>query len=94
MGATGSGKSTVSLIHIILQITHRLTNVEQFINLASSAELQVGEGLESCTASVQAAPPFLLGGKYVTLIDTPGFDDTVKTEAEILRLISTFLAKT
>ncbi|KAH8093904.1 P-loop containing nucleoside triphosphate hydrolase protein [Cristinia sonorae] len=65
-----------------------------FINLASAAKLQVGEGLESCTAEVTAALPFLLDDKYVTLVDTPGFDDTVKTEAEILRLISTFLAVT
>ncbi|THH15941.1 hypothetical protein EUX98_g9380, partial [Antrodiella citrinella] len=65
-----------------------------FINLVSPIQFQVGEGLESCTAEVQSAVPFILDGKYVTLIDTPGFDDTVKTEAEILRLISTYLAKT
>lgn len=40
------------------------------------------------------ASPFLLDGKVVTLIDTPGFDDTVKTEAEILRLITDFLSAT
>lgn len=36
----------------------------------------------------------MMDGKIVTLIDTPGFDDAVKTEAEILRLIADFLAKT
>ena len=36
----------------------------------------------------------LLDGKTITLVDTPGFDDTVKTEAEILRVIADFLAAT
>jgi len=35
-----------------------------------------------------------LNNRLVTLIDTPGFDDTVKSEAEILRLIADFLAAT
>ncbi|KIP06256.1 hypothetical protein PHLGIDRAFT_60285, partial [Phlebiopsis gigantea 11061_1 CR5-6] len=65
-----------------------------FINLISGSHLRVGYGLESCTSEVQVSSPFLLDGKTITLIDTPGFDDTVKTEAEILRLIADFLAAT
>ena len=62
--------------------------------MVSDSSLQVGYGLESCTSEVQVASPFMLDDKMVTLIDTPGFDDTVKTEAEILRLIADFLAAT
>ena len=62
--------------------------------MLSSSHFRVGYGLESCTSEVQVASPFLLDGRMVTLIDTPGFDDTVKTEAEILRLIADFLAAT
>ncbi|GJE89849.1 P-loop containing nucleoside triphosphate hydrolase protein [Phanerochaete sordida] len=65
-----------------------------FINAASKSKLVVGHGLESCTSEVEAAPPFMLGTTSVTLIDTPGFDDTVKTETEILRLICDFLSIT
>ena len=54
----------------------------------------VSDGLESCTSEVQVAPPFLLDGKAITMIDTPGFDDTVKSEADILRQISNFLTAT
>lgn len=54
----------------------------------------VSDGLESCTSEVQVASPFLLDGKTITMIDTPGFDDTVKSEADILRQISNFLAAT
>ena len=50
--------------------------------------------LESCTAEVQVTDKFLLSGRPVTLIDTPGFDDTSKTDTEILKLIALFLAAT
>ena len=64
----------------------------QFINLASGSTLRVGTGLESCTAEVQLTDKFTLNGRAVTLIDTPGFDDTSKTDTEILKMIALFLA--
>lgn len=60
----------------------------------SNSKLGIGYGLESCTSEVHVSEPFALDGRIVTLIDTPGFDDTVKTEAEILRLIADFLSAT
>ena len=50
--------------------------------------------LESCTAEVQVADEFTFEGRTVTLIDTPGFDDTTKSDTEILRMIALFLATT
>ncbi|KAF7793712.1 hypothetical protein EIP86_004828 [Pleurotus ostreatoroseus] len=81
MGATGAGKSTASIYDLVFY--HQ-----------NNSRLRVGYGLESCTSEVQVGSPFLLDGKTVTLIDTPGFDDTTKTEAEILKLIADFLAIT
>ena len=92
MGATGTGKSTVSAAFIPVQALVDLLPFVQFINLVSGSNLPVGETLRSCTADVQTSPPFELAGRNVTLIDTPGFDDTLKTDTEILKLISTFLA--
>ena len=51
-------------------------------------------GLESCTAEVKLANEFSLNGRPVTLIDTPGFDDTSKSDTEILKVIAAFLAST
>ena len=48
----------------------------------------------SCTAEVQLANKFDLDGREVTLIDTPGFDDTSKSDAEILKIIAAYLATT
>ncbi|CAL1717342.1 unnamed protein product [Somion occarium] len=70
------------------------TGKSTFINLLSGSKLSVGFGLESCTSEIQISLPFTIDGRIVTLIDTPGFDDTVKTEAEILRIVADFLAAT
>ena len=51
-------------------------------------------GLESCTAEVQVTERFAVDGRTVTLIDTPGFDDTSKSDTEILKMIALFLATT
>ena len=51
-------------------------------------------GLESCTDSVQLSNEFTLDGRTVVLIDTPGFDDTSKSDTEILEIITAFLATT
>ena len=48
-------------------------------------------GLDSCTAEVQLADEFTLDGRSVTLIDTPGFDDTTKSDSDILEMIAAFL---
>ncbi|KAF8150026.1 P-loop containing nucleoside triphosphate hydrolase protein [Crassisporium funariophilum] len=63
-----------------------------FINAASGSSLRIGKGLQSCTSIVQVAQAFELDGRSVTLIDTPGFDDTTKSDADILRMIAAFLA--
>ncbi|KAH9942741.1 hypothetical protein B0H21DRAFT_823964 [Amylocystis lapponica] len=55
-----------------------------FINLVSGSKLRVGYGLESCTSEIELAQ-FELGGQLITLIDTPGFDDTQRTQADILK---------
>ena len=66
----------------------------QFINLASGSNLQVGNDLELCTTEVQPTVEFTVDERTVILIDTPGFDDISTSDADILRLIATYLAET
>ncbi|KAK7695012.1 hypothetical protein QCA50_002200 [Cerrena zonata] len=68
------------------------TGKSTFVNLASGSNLQVGFNLESCTSETQLSQPFVVDGRTVVLIDTPGFDDTFKTEADVLHSIADFLA--
>jgi len=50
--------------------------------------------LESCTPEVQLADEFTLDRRRVVLIDTPGFDDTTKSDTDILNKIAAFLTTT
>ncbi|KAF2723147.1 P-loop containing nucleoside triphosphate hydrolase protein [Polychaeton citri CBS 116435] len=65
-----------------------------FIRAASQLdEVKVGHGWESCTAIVEPFD-FTYKGRKITLIDTPGFNDTNKTETEVLREIADWLDST
>ncbi|EPS97674.1 hypothetical protein FOMPIDRAFT_1031903 [Fomitopsis schrenkii] len=63
-----------------------------FINCAAGSNLTVGHGLESATIEIQTAQ-MRFGEDDIILIDTPGFDDTTRSQAEILKLIAEFLAR-
>jgi hypothetical protein len=72
----------------------KLTRVLQFINASSGSNLRIGTNLESCTAEVQLSNDFTLDGRRVLLVDTPGFDDTHRSDTDILNLIAAFLETT
>ncbi|EKM58553.1 uncharacterized protein PHACADRAFT_252989 [Phanerochaete carnosa HHB-10118-sp] len=63
-----------------------------FINLVSNSDLRVSDSLVSCTDRIEISKPFELDGKEVTLVDTPGFDDTSKSESDILNVVCEFMA--
>ena len=63
------------------------------MNQASGSYLQVGKDLESCTSEIQESAEFILDGRRVVLIDTPGFDDTNKSDTDVLKLIAAFLGE-
>ncbi|KAH7336127.1 P-loop containing nucleoside triphosphate hydrolase protein [Rhexocercosporidium sp. MPI-PUGE-AT-0058] len=56
--------------------------------------LVVGHGLESCTARVDIVPCIMPDGRTIYLIDTPGFDDTNRSDTAILGEIADWLAET
>ncbi|RSL86599.1 hypothetical protein CEP51_002716 [Fusarium floridanum] len=83
LGVTGSGKS-------------------YFLNKLKSHSVKEGHGLQSETAQCQAVQILLddddndddegEGRRSITVVDTPGFDDTNRPEGEILTEITEFLA--
>ncbi|KAK1227927.1 hypothetical protein PQX77_009066 [Marasmius sp. AFHP31] len=66
------------------------TGKTSFINLVGQSEFLVGDGLDSCTNRIQQHP-FTFEGQDVVLIDIPGFDDSNKSDAEIVKMIADFL---
>ncbi|KAG8849244.1 hypothetical protein FS842_001075 [Serendipita sp. 407] len=67
-----------------------------FINcVANRGDRGVGHGIESCTPEVSLVNvEHTVHGRKVVLVDTPGFDDTYKSDTEILTMIASFLVKT
>ena len=55
--------------------------------------MKVGEDLGSCTSEIQESNEFNLDGRRVVLIDTPGFDDTHKSDTDVLKSIAEFLGE-
>ena len=93
MGATGSGKTSVSSARPV-RIPRNSPGWLQFNNLASGSSLRVGMGLESSTTEVQLTDEFTVDGRRVSLVDTPGFDDTSKSDTDILKIIAAFFSTT
>ena len=89
MGATGSGKTSVSTSNTLFIC---LASPVQFINLASESKLEVGTNLKSCTEEVQVSKQFVVDDRPVVLVDTPGFHDTFKSDMDILNSIAQWLA--
>ena len=94
MGLTGVGKSSVShwckTLHPI-RLRH-----SQFINTAAARlKVVVGNNLKSRAQAVQ--PIRCLhpdGRRNIVLLDTPGFDDTFMSDAQILGIIAHWLKET
>jgi predicted GTPase len=65
-----------------------------FINTLKPDSVPVGDGLESTPSPPQAVQLFLDEDEKfsVTIVDTPGFDDTYRSDAEVLEEITEFLA--
>jgi len=77
MGPTGSGKSNI------------------IDTLAGQLGRRSGSRLESCTTEVRAVRLYNhpVHGDKLVLVDTPGFDDTNKSDLEILQMVSDWLKK-
>ncbi|KAF8811582.1 hypothetical protein BYT27DRAFT_6442621 [Phlegmacium glaucopus] len=67
-----------------------------FIKFATGFDTGVGHDLESCTSEiniVKLSVPELADGDVV-FVDTPGFDDTHKSDADILKMVADWLKAT
>ena len=65
----------------------------QFLRVLTGGSFEDGSRLASVTQDITVISS-VVKDRPCVLVDTPGFDDTVKSEAEILRLIADFLAAT
>ncbi|KAF2200939.1 P-loop containing nucleoside triphosphate hydrolase protein [Delitschia confertaspora ATCC 74209] len=86
---TAQTKEKLSMI-VVMGVTG--AGKSYFINrLAGREVVQEGADLDSCTQACQLVP-IEIGASKVILIDTPGFDDTTRTDSEILTEIARILS--
>jgi len=92
MGPTGSGKSSVSSI----EVYHAIVGLHaQFIATATGVDIQIGHELQSLTADINIVKFECLESDLdIVFVDTPGFDDTNKTDLEILEMLANWLKTT
>jgi hypothetical protein len=101
MGAKGSGKSTVCAIRLSDALPSELTPflppappwLEQFISLISGSNLAIGGGLRLGTDVVHISGGFNLDDHPVVLIEIPEFDNVIRSDTDILKIIAAFLEK-
>jgi len=72
------------------------TGKSTFISIATRKhDRSIGHDLDSYTSKIQSFRfPHPKDGRLITFVDTPGFDDTHKSDTEILKMIASWLEKT
>ncbi|KAJ4269843.1 hypothetical protein NW762_001512 [Fusarium torreyae] len=63
-----------------------------FISKCSEKRAEIGNSLQSCTSIVDVYPYKVRDDFTIYLIDTPGFDDTEKTDSDVLNEIAMWLS--
>ncbi|KAI9776271.1 MAG: hypothetical protein M1839_000505 [Geoglossum umbratile] len=81
-------QSAPSFVIAIMGVTG--SGKSQFIKHVTGKDVKVSSSLNSCTAEIGCYATWI-GGVCVTLIDTPGFDDTNRSEINVLETIACFL---
>ncbi|KAH8879928.1 P-loop containing nucleoside triphosphate hydrolase protein, partial [Thozetella sp. PMI_491] len=62
-----------------------------FISMCTDEKVEVGHGLEGCTQRVRPYKCKWSNSANVYLVDTPGFDDTARSDTEVLKEIAAWL---
>ena len=62
-----------------------------FISLLCDQKIEIGHDLQACTSSVDVYVCNLYPNQTIYLVDTPGFDDTNRSDTEVLREIAGWL---
>ncbi|KAF9115032.1 hypothetical protein BGX27_009150 [Mortierella sp. AM989] len=82
-----TNESTMKII-LVMGITG--AGKSYLIREISGQDVEVGHNLESCTQKIQQVR-CQIAGQSVMLLDTPGFDDTNRSDTEVLEDVAGFL---
>ncbi|RSL88429.1 hypothetical protein CEP51_001744 [Fusarium floridanum] len=89
----GQGRNAAGNLEVVIAVMGNTgSGKSSLIKLISGQDVEVGSGLEACTETVTAIRMDYKGVK-LTLLDSPGFNDTYRSETQILNSISSFLSE-
>ena len=96
MGPTGSGKSQVRLVLPDHPMFANLNILQKIIDTLTGQKTRAGTSLKSVTDEVSAHRVLNhpTHRNKLVFVDTPGFDDTNKSDKQILEMISQWMTKT
>ncbi|KAF9035642.1 P-loop containing nucleoside triphosphate hydrolase protein [Panaeolus papilionaceus] len=89
LGPTGSGKS-----HLIDTLTGQTNQPQQRSGSQLESKTQQVQATRLVRRSTSSVPGSVPSERRIVLVDTPGFDDTHRSDMEILQLIAAWLKKT
>ena len=83
------------IFHTLFLYISLATRLKIIDTLTNQPGRRTGSRLESCTTEVRAVrlSNHPVHGDRLVLVDTPGFDDTNKSDLEILQMVSNWLRK-
>jgi len=93
MGPTGCGKSSVRLNVWSSRRFLTFVQLQKFIEKATGTTGMAGHNLQSCTSEVSVIR-LEYPGVNLCVVDTPGFDNTNKSDVDILRSVGKWLSTT
>lgn len=64
-----------------------------FLSLLCDSNINIGHDLESCTTQVEKYTCTKYSGRTIHFVDTPGFDDTKRSDTEVLRELASWLTR-
>ncbi|RSM15085.1 hypothetical protein CDV31_005166 [Fusarium ambrosium] len=87
------GRNAADELEVVIAVMGNTgSGKSSLIKLISGQDVEVGSGLEACTETVTAIRMDYKGVR-LTLLDSPGFNDTYRSETQILNSISSFLSE-
>ncbi|PMD34996.1 hypothetical protein L207DRAFT_517106 [Hyaloscypha variabilis F] len=87
-GSSSSSSTNDEILIAVFGMTG--TGKTTFIEKVSGQKLNIGHNLHSCTTNIEKIH-CKIGTHKITLVDTPGFDDTSRSDTDVLILIANWL---
>jgi hypothetical protein len=83
-----------ALYDFVFSVVNNNSQFIQFIDYATGQEVKgAGHGQSSCTDGIVTSKPVSRNGQRYVFVDTPGFNHTSMSDAEVLSIIAEYMVQ-